>query len=109
MRTHVYVGPYLEAWDFNTKILYNDDIVDMLYNARGENDDHHTYLAPNRAVPGLCRKTSFDSHDCPPAIDIQDMPREVAEFTKYVEPVIAAIHADGGYAEVRWGIVCGIF
>lgn len=109
MHTHVYVGPYLEAWDFDTKILYSDDILDMTYNARGEIDDQHTYLAPNQALPGICRKTSFDSYDCPPAIEIPDIAKEIAELAKFAGPVIAAIRADGGQVEVRWGIVCGIF
>ena len=113
MNMFVYVGPYIKALDFDKDILCEDEFIDMFYNARGEmdgsNNDEHVYLAPNQKISGIDRKTNFSHYDYPPVIEITDTEKEIIEFAKFAESIMTAIHDDGGKAEIRWGIICGVF
>jgi hypothetical protein len=108
MNLSVYVGPYIEAWNFDEELIYEHESI--VYDGRGELGSYEVrkYLIPNRKLPGVDRQMSFSKNDDMPVFAIPAISHEIARFEEMARPFTSAVLAAEGECRITWGVVCGM-
>lgn len=107
MNLHVYVGPYIEAWNFTRETEWEFD--HLITDGRGEagSSDDHRFLIPSQKLPGVDRQMTFARDEPTPVLGIPAISHETYRLQELARPFLDEVRDQEGEAVMQWGVVCG--